>query len=103
MLPFIAKKTSSITTNCNYTENPGDVVGWDPMGYVPFDGLAYISWTLAPFGMIPIGPGSSSSKDRPTVIKITSLTHPLACLSLMTPPPHRSFVSNIKTCDSLSD
>ena len=29
------------------------------------DGLAYIPWTLAPFGMIPIGLGSSSSEDRP--------------------------------------
>jgi len=67
------------------------------------DGLAYIPWTLAPFGMIPIGPGSSSSEDRPTVIKITSLTHPLTHPSLTTPPPHRSFVSNIKTCDLSSD
>jgi len=50
------------------------------------DGLAYIPWTLAPFGMIPIGPGSSSSKDRPSVIKITSLTHPLTHSSLTSPP-----------------
>jgi len=24
------------------------VVGWDQMGYVPFDMLAYIPWTLGP-------------------------------------------------------
>ena len=50
------------------------------------DDLAYIPWTLAPFGMIPIGLGSSSSEDRSTVIKITSLTHPLTRPSLTTPP-----------------
>jgi len=50
------------------------------------DGLAYIPWTLAPFGTIPIGPGSSSSEDRPSVIKITSLTHPLTRPSLTSPP-----------------
>jgi len=61
-------------------------VGWDPMGYVPSGCLAYIPWTLAPFGTIPIGPRSSSSKDRPSVIKITSLTHTLTHPSLTTPP-----------------
>ena len=50
------------------------------------DGLAYIPWTLVPFGMIPIGPGSSSSEDHSTIIKITSLTHPLTRPSLTTPP-----------------
>jgi len=75
------------------------VVGWDPMGYVPFDVWVYISWTLAPFGMIPIGPGSSSSKDCPTIIKIMLLTHLLTCPPLTTPPPYCSFISNIKTCD----
>ena len=36
--------------------------------------------------MIPIGPESSSSEDRSTVIKITSLTYPLTHPSLTTPP-----------------
>ena len=88
----------------SWLSNGSDVVvGWDPMGYVPSRQFSLYPWTLAPFGMIPIGPGPSSSEDRPTVIKITSLTHPLTHPSLTTPPPHCSFVSNIKTCDSSSD
>jgi len=57
------------------------------MGYIPFNVLAYIPWTLVPFNMIPIGPGSSSSEDRPTVIKITMLTHLLTWLPPLYPHP----------------
>jgi len=61
------------------------VVGWDPMGYIPFANWLTSPRTLAPFSMILIGPGSSSPKDHPASHQdfdtysstyMTSLLHP---------------------------